>query len=210
MYDQSNSKSRGEQRRRARYDAKQDLKVLAEEFQVSECKMLELDSSTLSAGDIITALRQSNILYVAGGNTFYLQHHLLRSLFWPIFKDHIATASNFVYVGASAGAIVAGNSIETAYWKGWDDPTACGALTEEWTPERKEGAKLVPDESFFMHYDPDIHTELVEQSSRRFEGSISVRTVKNNAALIYGEKEEGEAGNILFTLESIFEKDTHS
>ena len=177
---------------------------------MSECKMLELDSSTLSAGDIITALRQSNILYVAGGNTFYLQHHLLRSLFWPIFKDHIATASNFVYVGASAGAIVAGNSIETAYWKGWDDPTAWGALTEEWTPERKEGAKLVPDESFFMHYDPDIHTELVEQSSRRFEGSISVRTVKNNAALIYGEKEEGEAGNILFTLESIFEKDTHS
>ena len=27
------------------------------------------------------------------------------------------------YVGVSAGAILAGKSCDTAYWKGWDDPT---------------------------------------------------------------------------------------
>ena len=29
-------------------------------------------------------------------------------------------------MGASAGAIVAGKSIETALWKGWDDPGVAG------------------------------------------------------------------------------------
>ena len=29
-------------------------------------------------------------------------------------------------MGASAGAIVAGKSIRTAEWKGWDDPTITG------------------------------------------------------------------------------------
>ena len=27
------------------------------------------------------------------------------------------------YVGVSAGAILAGRTCDTAYWKGWDDPT---------------------------------------------------------------------------------------
>ena len=31
-----------------------------------------------------------------------------------------------LYVGASAGAIVAGRSIRTAEWKGWDDPSIAG------------------------------------------------------------------------------------
>lgn len=184
--------------------------MLSEELHVSECNILELDAPTLSAEDITAALRQSNILYVDGGNTFYLQHHLLRSAFWPSFKEHIAAARNYVYIGVSAGAIVAGNSIETAYWKGWDDPTACGTIPDEWTAERKEGAKLVQDESFFMHFDSDTHQELVEQSSRRFEGSFLVRTVKNNAALIYAEKERAHCGNILFTFENVFENKLES
>ena len=35
-------------------------------------------------------------------------------------------SSGCLYVGASAGAIVAGKSIETALWKGWDDPGVAG------------------------------------------------------------------------------------
>ena len=187
------------------------MRALADELHVSECQILELDAPTLSTGDITAALRQSNILYMDGGNTFYLQHHLLRSAFWPSFKEHMATTGNYVYIGVSAGAIVAGNSIETAYWKGWDDPTASGTISEEWTVDRKEGAKLAPDESFFMHYDADIHQGLVEESSRRFEGSFLVRTVKNNNALIYGEDEKANhSNNVLFTFENIFENNLES
>ena len=37
------------------------------------------------------------------------------------------------FFNAQAGAIVAGESIETAYWKGWDDPGA--APEAEWTAD---------------------------------------------------------------------------
>ena len=39
---------------------------------------------------------------------------------------HTHTHTGCLYIGASAGAIVAGKSIETALWKGWDDPAVAG------------------------------------------------------------------------------------
>jgi peptidase E len=41
-------------------------------------------------------------------------------------KNSLPVSAGCLYVGASAGAIVAGRSIETALWKGWDDPSVAG------------------------------------------------------------------------------------
>eukprot|EP00597_Dinobryon_sp_UTEXLB2267_P018848 CAMPEP_0201109772 /NCGR_PEP_ID=MMETSP0812-20130820/67647_1 /ASSEMBLY_ACC=CAM_ASM_000668 /TAXON_ID=98059 /ORGANISM="Dinobryon sp., Strain UTEXLB2267" /LENGTH=113 /DNA_ID=CAMNT_0047371895 /DNA_START=347 /DNA_END=685 /DNA_ORIENTATION=+ len=103
-------------------------------------------------------------------------------------KQHLKAKENCIYIGASAGAIVAGNSIETAYWKGWDDPNVVGN-DFEWTPERKKGAGLVNNECFFMHYEEASHAELVELQAQRFKKDFTVRVVPNNMALIYAEND---------------------
>lgn len=210
-FDPSGKKSKGEQRRRARYDAKQKLQLISDFFSASESHIMELDSPSItSERDISSVLDKSQIVYVDGGNTFYLQYHMLRSGFWPALRQHFTTMENCIYIGASAGAIVAGNSIETAYWKGWDDPNVVGN-DFEWTQERKRGAGLVMDESFFMHYDEASHAEMVQQQAQRFKDEFTVRVVPNHAALIYAE-EDGtkvldKTGKVScrYKLESIYE-----
>ena len=65
-----------------------------------------------------------------------------------------------LYVGQSAGSIVAGTSVSTAFWKGWDDPAA--APDTDWTdPENLVGMSLV-DRSFFPHYNAS-YAGLVEE-----------------------------------------------
>ena len=40
-------------------------------------------------------------------------------------------SSRLRYAGVSAGAILAGRTCDTAYWKGWDDPTVVPEALEE-------------------------------------------------------------------------------
>ena len=52
-----------------------------------------------------------------------------------------------LYVGCSAGSIVAGESISTAFWKGWDDPAVAPADWEDAANLRAMG--LAPGRCFF-------------------------------------------------------------
>lgn len=56
-------------------------------------------------------LKQYQVIYINGGNPFYLLHHLRHSCADQVIKD-IADQSNYVIVGASAGAVVLGPDIE--------------------------------------------------------------------------------------------------
>lgn len=55
-------------------------------------------------------LRTYDAIYVSGGNTFYLLYHLRKSgadkILWDMIQSH-----PIVYIGVSAGSIVAGKSI---------------------------------------------------------------------------------------------------
>ena len=94
-----------------------------------------------------------------------------------------------VYVGASAGGIVAGRSIKTAFWKGWDDPMLGG---EEYRDLEKNkdnlfGADLCRGDSFFMHYEPSKHDELLELKQKTKSEDIfgSLKLVAEDGALFY-------------------------
>mmetsp|Transcript_24971 Transcript_24971/g.41621 ORF Transcript_24971/g.41621 Transcript_24971/m.41621 type:complete len:264 (-) Transcript_24971:252-1043(-) len=181
VLDPNGSKSMGEQRRRARYDAKQKAKLLCDAFSIDDYQVLELDANDISRDSIQHALSKSSILYVDGGNTFYLQKYLLETNFWSLATPCLLTG-NCVYMGASAGCIVVGKSIKMTYWKGWDDPLAAGS-DYIWSEKRLEGANLFKDASFFMHYDSEIHASLVEKNQPNF--GHPVRLVGDNAALVY-------------------------
>ncbi|MDO4875467.1 MAG: Type 1 glutamine amidotransferase-like domain-containing protein [Campylobacter sp.] len=55
--------------------------------------------------EILSAISQCDIIYVSGGNTFYLLNELRKSRVWQAIKN--AVKAGKIYIGESAGAIVA-------------------------------------------------------------------------------------------------------
>ncbi|KAG7374634.1 peptidase S51 family protein [Nitzschia inconspicua] len=105
-----------------------------------------------------------HLIYVQGGNTFWL-HHCMEKGDWG--KDLVAaccvsgdatTSSGAVYCGVSAGAIVVGNSMQTACWKEWDDPSV--APGKECYDDWKDviGLGLAGSVSFFPHMEDQWRT----------------------------------------------------
>merc|ERR1712071_531115 len=79
-----------------------------------------------------------HLIYVEGGNTFWLQHCIEKGNWGPLLLDACTGEDAAVYCGKSAGAIIAGKMMETATWKGWDDPSVIEGR------ERYEDWKDVP------------------------------------------------------------------
>lgn len=80
-----------------------------------------------------------HLVYVEGGNTFWLQHCIDKGGYSSLIKNAVCGATEdggvgAVYVGKSAGAIVAGRWMATATWKGWDDPSVVPGkeVYEDW------------------------------------------------------------------------------
>lgn len=105
-----------------------------------------------------------HVVYLEGGNTFWLHHCMTNGdePWMQLLKDSTCTcASSYrvgeearrpaLYIGKSAGAIVAGKCVETATWKGWDDPSVVpGKETyEDWKGEI--GLNFAGGASFFPH-----------------------------------------------------------
>ncbi|WP_149716111.1 Type 1 glutamine amidotransferase-like domain-containing protein [Campylobacter concisus] len=55
--------------------------------------------------EILAAISQCDIIYVSGGNTFYLLNELRKSRIWQAIKN--AVKAGKIYIGESAGAIAA-------------------------------------------------------------------------------------------------------
>jgi peptidase E len=115
-----------------------------------------------------------HIIYVDGGNTFWL-HHCLRhnnNYYWDAivqFCSKKATTNNsksVLYCGQSAGAIVAGSYVETATWKGWDDPSIVPGMEHPQSWKGIPGMNLFQNNiSIFPHYSKEWE-ELVTNRNR--------------------------------------------
>lgn len=122
---------------------------------------MEIDDPTKwPAEKIHEAISASNIVYLEGGETYYLQRHLIESKFWSIATP-IMEAQSTLLMGASAGSICSGQSITTAEWKGWDKPEIAGE-DFEWDSERQRGAALA-DYKIFPHYVPSSHDSIISK-----------------------------------------------
>jgi len=99
-----------------------------------------------------------HLIYVEGGNTFWLQHCIEKGGpqdtagggYSALLKDAICTGSQIeaVFMGKSAGAIIAGDNVATATWKGWDDPSV--GFFKDYS-----GLGLAGNRSFFPHMSDD-------------------------------------------------------
>lgn len=98
----------------------------------------------------IAYLGRIDVIYADCGNSYSLRHHLRNSGGDQLVYD--ALDAGAIYVGVSAGSIVAGQTIQTAFWKDWDDRTAQGTISVNWKDkELARGLDLGNGRSFFPH-----------------------------------------------------------
>lgn len=127
-----------------------------------------------------------HIIYVDGGNTFWLHHCLSRNnnYYWNALVNFCSNAQHnyrncehnstnpssltksVLYCGQSAGAIVAGSYVETATWKGWDDPSIVPEMEDPQSWKGVPGMDLFCNNiSIFPHYS-DEWKELVQSRNQ--------------------------------------------
>jgi len=114
------------------------------------------DTSLFPANDKAALSTWSpHLIYLEGGNTFWLQHCIDKGGYSTLIKDACTGPSGAVYCGKSAGAIVAGRNVATATWKGWDDPSVVEGKEsyDDWLDCR--GFEFVGNQSFFPHMSDD-------------------------------------------------------
>ena len=75
--------------------------------------------------DVEKMLSETDMVFVSGGNTFYLLQEMRKSGFVDLIRSHVE--KGLVYGGSSAGSVVAGPDISVC--KQMDDPLAAPELT---------------------------------------------------------------------------------
>ena len=184
-------RSAGELRRRRWQTAVKNAKAIEAQLGVSiEC--VDCANDKKPAEEFELPLSKADCIWVTGGNTFYLWHWMRETGVDAIIKQRVLE-QGALYVGQSAGAIVAGNSIRPALWKGWDDPAAGGALDGvEWTEGRLKSMGLVRRRVFFPHYD-DQWAKTVDERKADLGGTkVMCLTDDGTTAYVSGEDEEGD------------------
>jgi len=130
------------------------LSIIGAACQVECCELRRTNPQSLAQH-----LRGVDAIYVDGGNTFYLRYFMRASGFDKLVPSLVR--DGVIYVGVSSGSISAGQSISTAFWKGWDNP----GYGEEWDLSRfgYDGLGLIPGgKSLFPHYLAWQHDQLVQ------------------------------------------------
>lgn len=92
------------------------------------------------------------LIWAEMGNTYALMHHLRKSGGDQLISE-LVNSGKAVFYGASAGAIVAGRTVQMALWKDWDDKTVSGQVDGSiWhDPEVARGLDLAGGRSIFPH-----------------------------------------------------------
>lgn len=117
----------------------------------------ELDIANSSLKEMQGYLKLADIVYIAGGNTFYLLKQLQETGFGELVKSYAENGG--LYAGASAGALVAGLDIEPV--SSIDEPEKVYGL------KSTEGLGLV-DMVPVPHYDMASNSKLMDEIKAKY------------------------------------------
>lgn len=117
-------------------------------------------------------LENSDIIYVNGGNTFYLMEWIRKSGVDKYVKELIDRGK--IYVGGSAGAIITGPSIELAGWSSDGDKNEIGL-------KDFKGLNIVPF-AVYPHY-TDSDKELFSEKEKTVK--YPVIPISNSQAILF-------------------------
>jgi len=138
----------------------------------------EVDLDGKNEAQVMKLLELKDIVYVEGGNTFYLLKSMRACNFEKVMRKLLKVGK--VYIGASAGSIVAGKTVKTGLWKD-SEKNKVGLIN-------MKGLNFIPFD-IFVHYAPE-HAELIKQkmpnASKRAK---NLRILTDDQALLVQGKE---------------------
>lgn len=123
--------------------------------------LVDIDLKKYKEEKLYNKLKQFDVIFVNGGNTFNLLYWVRKSGFDKVIKKLLKEGKT--YVGLSAGSILACPTIEVASWKGMDNPSVVKL-------DNFKGLGLV-DFYVFVHY-LDRWKSLVEEERKTFNGKV--------------------------------------
>lgn len=134
-------------------------------------KITELDIEGAAKDKLQTVIDETDVVYVAGGNTFYLLNQLRRSGFGEMLDKFVENGGK--YVGASAGALVAGPDIEIA------------ATADELVPDLESTRGLgwvdiVP----MPHYGMSSRTKSIDNAVNQYKSKYKVVPITDDQAIL--------------------------
>ncbi|CAE7262487.1 unnamed protein product [Symbiodinium natans] len=127
--------------------------------------------------DAVKALGSLDVIWAEMGNTYALRHHLRDSGGDQLVLD--ALDAGALYVGSSAGSIVAGRTVQMAFWKDWDDKTAEGTIDVDWKdPKHAQGLDVGGGRSFFPHANGQFGRSSWQDAQAKKHGHTDHEVVK--------------------------------
>jgi dipeptidase E len=137
-------------------------------------KTFDIDLKKETKISLRQKLHGSDIIYVMGGNTFYLMHWVRKSGFDGVVKELL---SQKIYLGVSAGSIIVGPEIESASWGSNGDKNTVKI-------KDKSGLNLVPF-SIYPHFKKD-DLSMLKEETKKLDNPIVALTDKQ-AIIINGK-----------------------
>lgn len=130
-----------------------------------------LDLTTATKDSVQTAFKDKSMVWVMAGNTFYLNYLLRKSGFTDVIREYME--AGLVYGGESAGAVVAGTTINGV--EKVDDPKESPEVI--W-----EGLNLV-DHGILPHVDWEKYREPIAAAGEEMAKHTKVVSINNNQAI---------------------------
>lgn len=132
-----------------------------------------LDLEHVSESEVRIAVDAADIIFVGGGNTFFLLQHAKKSGFIEIARE--AVSEGKIYIGSSAGSVLAAPDIQ--YVELFDEP---GMATLEDT----KALGIVPFR-ILPHFGNPAYSELYEKVAAEYQAEASpLVPVKDNQFLL--------------------------
>lgn len=143
-------------------------KLRQQGFQIKELTLVGKNPQQLEA-----ELRDIQVIYVAGGNAFYLMQKVYESGFDQVLKKLLD--KGVIYAGGSAGAVIAGSHLEPL--KTLDDPKAAPSLKEY------RGLNLVPV-VILPHYGREKYLSRYEAVIKEYESKYPLQPLKDSQVIV--------------------------
>lgn len=138
-------------------------------------QITELDLDKASSDEMQQQLESSDIVYVAGGNTFYLLKRIRETGFDTMLEEFVSNGG--LYAGASAGALIAGPDI--------------GAVSTIDEPEKVQGTKSTKglgwiDVVPIPHYDMKARTKSIDEITAKYKDHETTLLTDDQAIVVDG------------------------
>ncbi|GAB6109971.1 Type 1 glutamine amidotransferase-like domain-containing protein [Fusibacter bizertensis] len=137
----------------------------------------ELDISVVNPDAIREKINNCDCVFVEGGNTFYLLQELKRTGTDQMLLSHIK--NNKMYIGASAGSIIASKSIE--FIKGMDDSSYSQSLEDDYSALNIVDFYIVP------HYKNAPFEKAADKIIQEYSGVLQLYPISNHQAIVVNE-----------------------